>query len=94
MARGFDSKDVEAQIEQREADRRARAALAAHTAAGLDRDAKRESLLLSRRRVELDLESAKHPRHRTQLEAALAFVNAQLVELERNHLAASSRSVV
>lgn len=83
MARGFDSKDVESQIEQREADRRARAVLAAHTAAGLERDSKRESLLLSRRRVELDLESAKHPRHRAQLESALAFVDAQLAELER-----------
>lgn len=82
MARGFDSKDVESQIEQREADRRARAAQAATSAESLARLAKRESLLLSRRRVELDLGAAKHPRHRAQLEAALAFVNTQLQELE------------
>lgn len=81
MARGFDSKDVESQIEQREAERRARAARAQSSADDLERAAKRESLLLSRRRVESDLEVAKHPRHRAQLEAALAHVDQQLAEL-------------
>lgn len=82
MARGFDSKDVESQIEQREAERRARNNPAP---AGPDagRAARRESLLLTRRRVESDLEAARHPRHRAQLEAALAFLDRQLAEIDQ-----------
>lgn len=81
MARGFDSKDVESQIEQREAERRARSA-PAPSVADLELSAKQQSLLLSRRRVEIDLEAARHPRHRAQLEAALAFLDRQLADLE------------
>jgi hypothetical protein len=80
MARGFDSKDVESQIEQREADRKFRSTQPTHDI-DVERQARRESLLLSRSRVISDLASARHPRHRAQLEAALAFLDSRIADL-------------
>ncbi len=77
MARGFDSKDVESQIEQREADRRQRST-PARTPEEIAREGRRESLLLTRARVQKDLTAARHPRHREQLEAALRHLDAEL----------------
>jgi hypothetical protein len=76
MARGWESKDVESQREQAEADRREREAGRARP------DPQVESLLLTRARVLRDLDSARHPRHRQQLEAALRHVDQQLAAVE------------
>ena len=78
MARGWESKDIESQqelkLEYREASRHAAAALADKQ----ELTQKRESLLLTRTRVLHDLERASHPRHRAQLELALAYLEDQL----------------
>jgi hypothetical protein len=75
MARGWESKDVESQQELRQS----RTTAAAPKS---EADSKRASLLLSRVRVEHDLEAARHPRHREQLRAALAHLEAELAKLD------------
>ncbi len=82
MARGWESKDIESQqelnLEYRQALRHPAAALADERELAL----KRESLLLTRTRVLHDLERASHPRHRAQLELALAHLEGQLSGLQ------------
>jgi hypothetical protein len=80
MARGWESKDVESQQELREAERRAKLEqpLSPEEA---ERKQKRESLGLTRARVAADLERARHPRHRQQLQAALDHLDAELAAL-------------
>ncbi len=80
MARGWESKGVEAQQEEAE-ERRKQAAAPPPDPAVLERERKRESLQLTRTRVLGDLQRACHPRHRGQLEAALAHIDQQLAEL-------------
>lgn len=80
MARGWESKDVESRQEQAEADRRDRRGRDLSPADRV-REVQRESLQLTRTRVESDLSRATHPRHRAQLEAALAHLDAELAKL-------------
>lgn len=72
---------MESRQEQAEEERREREAAAAVSADLRARVLERESLLLSRTRVAADLSRATHPRHRAQLEAALAHLDAQLTKL-------------
>ena len=81
MARGWESKDVESQLELAEAARRARG-VAKKAVEDAEVDAKRESLELSRRGVLRDLDAATHPRHRQQLERALAFLDEAIKKFE------------
>ena len=81
MARGWDSKDVESQLELAEAARRARG-VAKKAAEDAVVDARREGLELSRRGVLRDLEAAKHPRHRQQLERGLAFLDEEIKKFD------------
>lgn len=74
MARGWESKDIESQQEQRE---EARKPVRSMT----PQDQERLSLELTRKRVAGDLERAKHPRHRQQIEDALAHLDAQIARL-------------
>ncbi len=80
MARGWESKAVESQIED-------------SSKKGENRDdpmsveqveirQKREGLLLSRTRVLRDLENANHPRYREILQQALDHLERELDELE------------
>jgi hypothetical protein len=78
MARGWASKSIEAQID---------AANEHHPSAGfhnslppekLEMIRKKESILLSRTRVERDLKSAQNPRYKALLTKALAELDAQL----------------
>ena len=82
MARGWESKDVESRQELREAELRARSErlLNAERAA---RSAKRDSLELSRARVTADIDRARHPRHRAQLQAALDHLDCELAAIEK-----------
>jgi hypothetical protein len=80
MARGWESKSVESQIEARESRRHSSAK--ALSPAELERNRKRESLLLSRTRILNDLERARHPKHREMIESALKHLDAQLAELD------------
>src|SRR3977135_3756358 len=80
MARGWESKDVESQVELLEA-KQEKSTSAAKTAEQLRRDQERKDLQLSRIRIVNDLESATHPQHRKSLEAALAHLDKKISEI-------------
>jgi hypothetical protein len=80
MARGWESKSVESQIESAE-DRAALARLPKLTPEEADRKRQRESLLLSRTRVVHDLETSKNAGYRKTLEAALKHLDDKLAAL-------------
>lgn len=81
MSRGWESKDVESQMEEAAA-RRAAAHVARPTEEQIRLQTERESLELSRTRVLKDLQSATHPRRRQQLEAALKHLEQKLAGLQ------------
>jgi len=78
MARGWESKSVESQIEaaDSQSDRAERL-----TPEQRQLRQKRESLELSRRRVLQEIETTRSPVRRASLEQALAFLDQQLAEL-------------
>jgi len=79
MARGWESKEVESQIEQAEARRTAaRERISPEEA---ERSRQRDSLELSRTRVQHDLEAATNPRYRATLESALKHLDEKLSQL-------------
>jgi hypothetical protein len=80
MARGWDSKSVEAQIDMAE-ERRARTTTQQRTTEALDALRKRESLLSSRTRVVREIENAQNPRYKAVLTKALADLDGQLSSL-------------
>lgn len=80
MARGWESKSVESQIE--DADSRAERGKKL-TPEERQLEQKRQGLELSRRRVLKELESTRSPVRRTSLEAALAFLDKELEELRQ-----------
>ena len=80
MSRGWESKDVESQMEEA-ASKRAAGRQAPLTDEQVRMRSERQSLELSRTRVLKDLETATHPRHREQLEAALQHLDRKLAEL-------------
>ncbi|HWY48593.1 MAG TPA: hypothetical protein VNX70_14495 [Bryobacteraceae bacterium] len=80
MARGWESKSVESQIESAES-RRAASRGEEIGAFEAERIHQRESLLLSRTRVLRDLEHANNPRYRKILEAALEHLDEKLADL-------------
>jgi hypothetical protein len=80
MARGWESKAVEAQIETAEA---SAVSNKKHlTPEEREKSRLRESLLLSRNRVRQDLEQSSNPRYRQILSDALAHLDAKLAELD------------
>jgi hypothetical protein len=80
MARGWESKSVESQMEAA-ATKRARERQIPPTEEQVRLAHERESLLLTRKRVLKDIEGATHARYRQQLEAALKHLDARLKEL-------------
>ena len=80
MARGWESKSVEAQIDMAES-RSAVARAKVLSEESLDLLRKKESILMSRTRVVRDLENAQNPRYRAVLIKALADLDAQLSTL-------------
>ena len=81
MARGWESKSVEAQIDMAEVSR-ATIAQKELSSATLELVRKRENLLLSRTRVVRELETAQNPRYKGVLTKALAELDAQLSALK------------
>ena len=81
MARGWESKSVESQMETAEERRTRPQAETALTPEQARLRVERESLSLSIKRVEQDLQSAPHPRRREQLEAALLHLQQKLADL-------------
>jgi hypothetical protein len=81
MARGWESKSVEAQMEEAAAARStgARPSLDPEQAARLRL---KQGLELSRKRVLQQLEGSPHPRHRRLLQDALADLESQLARLD------------
>ena len=79
MARGWESKDVESQMEAGAG--KAKSEKKEKTADDLAREQERRGLQLSRTRIANDLESATHPNHRKSLEAALAHLDKKISEL-------------
>ena len=77
MARGWESKSVEAQIDMAE-QRSAAAHAKVVSQETLELLRKKESLLMSRTRVVRDLENAQNPRYKAVLSKALAELDAQL----------------
>jgi hypothetical protein len=82
MARGWESKSVEFQIESAETHVHP-SSEESISQAELERLRKRESLMLSRTRVLHDLETSQNPRYRSQLEKALFDLNKELTTLDR-----------
>ena len=80
MARGWESKSVESQMEEIE-ERRNLAKTPHLTPEQVERDHERDSLLLQRERVVHDLTTARHPNHRKTLESALGFLDEKLSHL-------------
>jgi len=75
MARGWESKSVEQQLEAKEATAASGPRLGADQIARLR---KRQTLSLARKQVVHQLEAAANPRHRQMLEKALSDLDAQL----------------
>jgi hypothetical protein len=81
MARGWESKSVESQIESAE-ERVALAKAPKLTPEEAERKHQRESLQLSRTRVMHDLETSKNPRSRASLEGALKHLDDKIAALK------------
>jgi hypothetical protein len=76
VARGWESKAVEDQIASAE-ERRA-ASTHVRTSDQLERESRRQGLLLSRTKIVRDIEHARDARHRAALQHALDFIDAQI----------------
>jgi len=81
MARGWESKSVEAQMDEAEQAREARVR-PAPTAEEMAQQAKRDGLLLSRARTLEALQVACDPRYRGLLERTLAHLDSELRMIE------------
>jgi len=79
MARGWESKDVESQVEAKQTPKGSDGQR--KTPDQVHREQERKDLQLSRTRVMHDLESATNPNHRKSLEAALAHLEKKISEL-------------
>jgi hypothetical protein len=80
MARGWESKSVEAQ--QAEANDKSTADRPRLTPEAAARWRNRETLRLSRQRVLQQLEASRHPQHRKSLQDALAELEEKLNKLQ------------
>lgn len=80
MARGWESKAVEAQIDLAEAHRSTKP-LTAPSPETLELIRKKETILLSRTRVVRELDNAQNPRYKAVLTKALADLDAQLTSI-------------
>jgi len=80
MARGWESKDVEAQVAANETPG-GHYGTKTKTAEQVRRELECKDLKLSRVRIVHDLESATNPNHRKSLEAALAHLDKKISEI-------------
>lgn len=81
MARGWESKDVESQVDAKTLEKPANDK-AQKSQDQLNNERERQGLELSKKRVLADLENATHPNHRKSLEAALAHLDAKIASLQ------------
>jgi hypothetical protein len=89
MARGWESKSVESQIESAHAERgdSAKRVLTVEMAAAIR---KKESLLLARNHLLQQIQASQNPRHRTMLEGALAGLDQQIAAVNTSEPSANS----
>ena len=81
MARGWESKDVESQVESQKDP--SKPFSSGNKPAEVDeRSQQRKDLELSRIRIANDLANATHPNHRKTLEAALAHLDKKIADLK------------
>lgn len=80
MARGWESKDVESQVQDRKTVGE-NSGRGQKTDEQVRRDTERNDLALSRTRILNDLNNATNPNHRKSLEAALAHLDKKIAEL-------------
>jgi hypothetical protein len=80
VARGWESKSIEDQINERQAESQ-NAAKTRLTPGELERQAKRESILLVRSRTATALESARDERYRALLQRTLEHLDSELSKL-------------
>jgi hypothetical protein len=80
MARGWESKDVESQVEAKKTvtDSQGKGQ---KTPEQIRRERERGDLQLSRTRIQNDLQNATNPHHRKSLEAALAHLDQRIAAL-------------
>jgi hypothetical protein len=83
MARGWESKSVEGQVQEHQEQDKGKGQKAL-TPAQLDIRRRREVLLLSRTHTQRDLEQSKDARYREMLNRALADLDAQLNALKES----------
>jgi hypothetical protein len=89
MARGWESKSVESQIEAAES--QVRPPFDEQIPAEeLERLRRRETLNLSRTRVLRELETSQNPRYRNLMEKALTDLNSEIRRLERGAVRAAT----
>jgi Cft2 family RNA processing exonuclease len=82
MARGWESKSVEDQIQERESRASESSSQQKLTPEELQRRNKREGILMARTRTLTSLQTACGGRHRGHLEQVLADLDKQLAELD------------
>jgi hypothetical protein len=80
MARGWESKDVESQVDATQTSK-PKSGSEPKTPEQLQREQQRKDLQLSRIRIVNDLASATHPNHRKSLEAALSHLDKKIADL-------------
>ena len=83
MARGWESKSVEDQISEREAERQDSGKRKA-SPLEIERKSKRAGILLVRSRTVTALESTRDERYRTLLQRTLEYLDSQLSELDKH----------
>ena len=81
MARGWESKSVESQMEISQSKRevRAKKRLTSEAAAALR---KKETLLLARAHLHQQMQASQHPRHQVMLQSALDDLEKLLADLD------------
>ncbi len=83
MARGWESKSVEEQIEANQMARKSAASAASkQTSKTSHPSPKRESLLLAKTRIVKDIATTENQRYRELLEMSLIAIEKQLSEIE------------
>lgn len=78
MARGFESKSAQSAREDAEASREARSSRDDRSREEREREHRRESLLLSRRRIEHELAETTSDLRRRSLQAALEHLDGEI----------------
>ena len=81
MARGWESKSVEAQMESAESRRVEQKAADAVTSEQARLDRERDALRMQLIRIRREFEDARHDRHREQLEGAIKHLEEKLAQL-------------